>query len=118
MNSLEKLYNLLNNDTRKIVYGKYNNETEDNVIVLKNGESKNTISVLNDKAQIEYPIYIVQVYSKTFLSGYDLLNTIKEEIKLSVKTTMKVVHLKDYEVEINEDISRFIFKSEFKEIKI
>jgi|AGTN01.1.fsa_nt_gi hypothetical protein len=118
MNSLEKLNALLSGDGRIIKYGVLTEEEDALLISLQIGESEATKNSIGDRSAAFFPTLIVGVYSSDYLAGFDLIEQIKNEIKLAGKDNLKIFHFKDMASEYVSEKQKYLFKSLFREIQI
>lgn len=118
MNSLEKLKTLLSNDELTVKVGGLTDETTFPVVTIESGESEETKHTIHDGTALYKPTYIVTVHSQNYSSGFDLLNSIIDDIKESTKQSMYLLHVKNFEPTYDETKNIYSFKSQFKEIKI
>lgn len=114
MNILEKISALLTKEGRTIKYGEWDNDVVDPLICLAMGESKPSSAHIGDGQAVSYPMVIVSVISSDYIAGFNLIETLKTEIKSAIKSTIKVVFTKDSASERKE--SKYVFKSHFKQI--
>lgn len=114
MNFLEKVCALLAKEGRQIKYGTYTTESADPLVTLEVGESLPNTSHLGDQSPVEYQVLIVGVYSSDYLVGFNLLETIKSELKTAQKTTVSLTHIGNLASEYDKDTTKYIFKSKYK----
>lgn len=69
---------------------------------------------MGDKQAVNYPTVLVSVVSSDYMSGFILIETLKDEIKIAFKDTVKIVFYKDFTSEQNG--IKYIFKSQFKQL--
>lgn len=114
MNFLEKVSNVLTKDARQIKYGTMTTETADTLITLEVGDSLPNVSHLGDQIAVEYQILIINVFSVDYIAGYNLLETLKSELKATLKDMTKLLHTGNIASEYDKEKARYIFKANFK----
>ena len=108
----------MSKDTRNVKLGTLVDETNFPLITLEIGESEETEYSLKDKVAVYKPIYLISVYSQDYANGFDLLNTLIEELKGLATQGMYVLHTRTFESTYDSNKSLYKFKAQFKEIKI
>ena len=114
MSFLEKVFTLLTKEGRHIKYGTYTTESADPVVTLEVGESLPNFSHMGDQPAVEYQFLIVGVYSSDYLTGFNLLETIKSELKEAQRTTVRLYHVGNLASIYDKDTTKYIFKSKYK----
>lgn len=114
MSFLEKVYTLLAKEGRQIKYGTYTTDSADPLVTLEVGESLPNFSHMGDQPAVEYQFLIVGVYSSDYLAGFNLLETIKSELKAAQKTTVRLYHVGNLASGYDKDTTKYIFKSKYK----
>lgn len=117
MNNLQKIGGLLAKEGRTIVYGIPQTVTADNIVSLSVGESDDSVRSLYDKRGVGYTVLEADVYATDYISGYDLLLTVKNEIENAVKSTVRIIFKRFPASEYDERLQRHVLRSQYKIIE-
>lgn len=117
MNNLEKINALLAKEGRTIVYGEPESATAETVVSLSLGDGDEALSALGDSARATYTTVDITVYAVDFLTGYDLLLAIRNEIAAAVKSTVSIVFKRFLASKYDAALARHILNSQYKIIE-
>lgn len=117
MNNIQKIGGLLAKEGRTIVYGIPQSAETDNVIALWLGDGEESIRSLHDKRRAEYTVIETAVYASDYLSGYDLLLELKNEIGNAVKSTVAIMFMRILASEYDEKMQKHVLKAQYKIIE-
>ena len=86
-------------------------------VSLSVGESDDSVRSLYDKRGVEYTVLEADVYATDYISGYDLLLTVKSEIENAVKSTVRIIFKRFPASEYDERLQRHVLRSQYKIIE-
>ncbi len=118
-NAVVKIHDLLSEGLdRCVIYGEPTTETASEIIAVSAGESTQARALMGDTDGVVYSSVLVRVYTANYLTGFQLLTQLKEEIASAGKLNTGAIFRKDRGSKYDKDLKKYVFEMEYQEIEI
>jgi len=116
MNALTNIYSVLNNLIGfNVIYGEPVTETTDPLITVSSAEGDEAEALLGYNSVI-YSVISVKVYSAVYLTGYNKIQSVTNELKGAGAPQIGATFKKNCGSKYDKDKQKYIFEVQYKEL--